>query len=207
MYWDLEDEWTFPERSDWCPSTISNEMESYCWSEPDDRKEEYEVSRQIIDASALLLRPSVWWKSTNIPKGKAVTWKTWPSKMNWRYFLDRGWILIGSWASVRSMQTVQSFIDIDCRTDLTVSILNGCLMYRFSEKDLLPDVTFRSFLGTEITGNKNREFPDFEPFPLSVSGDVPPCPRNNEEEDWLRLIGTEKEGELTWKVSWNRLSR
>ena len=41
------------------------------------------------------------------------------------------------------------------------------------EKDLLQDVTFRSFSGQEIVGNKNREFPDFVPFQLPVSGEVP----------------------------------
>ena len=40
-------------------------------------------------------------------------------------------------------------------------------------KDLLLDVTFRSFLVQEIAGNKNREFPDLVPFPLPVSGEVP----------------------------------
>ena len=38
------------------------------------------------------------------------------------------------------------------------------------EKDLLQDVTLRSFLGQEKAGIKNREFPDLVPFPLPVSG-------------------------------------
>ena len=42
-----------------------------------------------------------------------------------------------------------------------------------AEKDLLLDVTFRSFLEQEITWNKNREFPDLVPFPLPISGEVP----------------------------------
>ena len=41
--------WTFPRRNDWCPSTISNEIESYCLSELNDRLEECEVSRQTTD--------------------------------------------------------------------------------------------------------------------------------------------------------------
>ena len=40
------------------------------------------------------------------------------------------------------------------------------------EKDLLQDVTFRSFSGQEIAGHKNREFPDLVPFPLPISGEV-----------------------------------
>ena len=42
-----------------------------------------------------------------------------------------------------------------------------------TDLDLLPDVTFRSFSGQEIAGNKNREFPDLVPFPLPISGAVP----------------------------------
>ena len=42
-----------------------------------------------------------------------------------------------------------------------------------TEKDLLPDVTFHSFLAQEITGNKNREFLDLVPFLQPVSGEVP----------------------------------
>ena len=40
-------------------------------------------------------------------------------------------------------------------------------------KDLLQDVTFRSFSGQEKAGNKNRKFSDLVPFPLPVSGEVP----------------------------------
>ena len=39
-------------------------------------------------------------------------------------------------------------------------------------KNLLPDVTFCSFLGQEIAGNKNGQFLDLVPFPLPVSGEV-----------------------------------
>ena len=49
MHWDLEDGWTFPEWSSWCPSNISNEIKSYCLLELDDPVGEYEVSRQIRD--------------------------------------------------------------------------------------------------------------------------------------------------------------
>ena len=42
-----------------------------------------------------------------------------------------------------------------------------------TEKDLLQDITFRSFSGQEISGNKNREFPKLVPFSLAVSGEVP----------------------------------
>ena len=41
-----------------------------------------------------------------------------------------------------------------------------------TEKDLLQDVTFHSFWGQEIAGNKNWEFLDLVPFPLPVSGKV-----------------------------------
>ena len=40
-----------------------------------------------------------------------------------------------------------------------------------AEKDLLPDVTFHSFSGQEISGNKNQEFPELVPFPLPISGE------------------------------------
>ena len=49
VHWVLEDGWTFHEWSNWCPSTISNEIGSYCLSELDDQVVEYEVSRQISD--------------------------------------------------------------------------------------------------------------------------------------------------------------
>ena len=42
-----------------------------------------------------------------------------------------------------------------------------------AEKELLPDVTFCSFLEKEITGIKNREFLDLVPFPLPLSGEIP----------------------------------
>ena len=41
-----------------------------------------------------------------------------------------------------------------------------------AKKDLLPGVTFRSFLGQEIAGDKNRAYPDLVPFPLPVSREV-----------------------------------
>ena len=58
--------------------------------------------------------------------------------------------------------------NIDCHTDLTVVSLCTDL----AEKDLLPDVTFLSFLGQEIARNKNQGFPDLVPFPLPISGEV-----------------------------------
>ena len=41
-----------------------------------------------------------------------------------------------------------------------------------TKKDLLNNIAFRSFLGLEIAGNENREFPDLVPFLLLVSGEV-----------------------------------
>ena len=44
-----------------------------------------------------------------------------------------------------------------------------------AEGNLLPDVTFHFFfLEQEITGNKKQEFPNLIPFPLPISGEVPP---------------------------------
>ena len=71
------------------------------------------------------------------------------------------------------METAKSLSSIDCLTDLTVSILNGCLCTDSTEKDLLQDITFHSFSGQETAGNKYREFPDLLPFPLPVSREVP----------------------------------
>ena len=51
---------------------------------------------------------------------------------------------------------------------MVVSLCTGLI-----EKDLLQDVTFRSFSGQEINGNKNWKFPDLVPFPLPVPGEVP----------------------------------
>ena len=66
-----------------------------------------------------------------------------------------------------------------------------------AEKDLLPDITFHSFLEQEITRNKKRVLPDLVPFPLPVSAEILRSPlvvtgRKIDSDLW-ELI---KEGEL-----------
>ena len=51
IYWDPEDEWMLPKRSDWCPFSISSEIGSCCLSAYNDPLEECVVSRQIKDTS------------------------------------------------------------------------------------------------------------------------------------------------------------
>ena len=67
-----------------------------------------------------------------------------------------------------------------------------------AEKDLLLEVTFRSFSGQEMTGNKLWEFPDLVPFPLPISGEAPRSllvvTGRKIDTDFLELM---KEGELT----------
>ena len=73
------------------------------------------------------------------------------------------------------METAHSLTGIDCRTDSTVSILNGCFfIYRFKKERSIIGRNFPFFLLVpEIAGNKNDKFPDLVPFPLPVSGEVP----------------------------------
>ena len=74
--------------------------------------------------------------------------------------------------SIRQVETTQSLITIDCLTDLTVSILNGCfLIYRFSKERSITGRNFPFLLVQGIVGSKSREFTDFVPFPLPVSGE------------------------------------
>ena len=61
-------------------------------------------------------------------------------------------------------------------------------------KDLLLDITFRSFLVQETAGNKRREFTDLVPFPLPISREDPRSlvPAMGRKID--RLIGTDHRG-------------
>ena len=63
-------------------------------------------------------------------------------------------------------------------------------------KDLLPDVTFHSFLVQEIAENKSREFPDLELFPLPVSGEDPQSLVPVTERKTDRVIGADDRGKV-----------
>ena len=52
MHWGLEDEWAFPEQSNWVSINHFKWNQIILLSEPDDPGEEYEVPRQIIDTFA-----------------------------------------------------------------------------------------------------------------------------------------------------------
>ena len=156
------------------------------------------ITRWHIDASALLLPPLVWWKSTDrdIPKGKAVNWR--PDLQTWTE--DTFWIEgesehVGKHLSSLWRQSSLWPISIVILTWLSPSWMVVSLCIDLAEKDLLLDITFRSFLGQEITENKKLEVPGscilssagFWRWSMISS-------RNNGEEDWLRLIGTDKRG-------------
>ena len=71
-----------------------------------------------------------------------------------------------------------------------------------TEKDLLQDITFRSFSGQEIAGNKNWDFPDLVSFslPISEEGSLSLLVITGRKTD-SDLSELTKEGELNWMVS------
>ena len=131
-----------------------------------------------------------------ITKGKTVNWKTWPSNTSRRYFLDQEWIHKCRYVSVKSMETVQLWTNIDWHTDLTVSILKGCfLCIDLTVKDPLPDVTL--FLGTRILIVLG--FNDTS----TLEGHFVSSPREREKRDRRESRGDErgtgKKEEQEWK--------
>ena len=130
-----------------------------------------------VDASALLLLPSVWWKSTDLGTFRRVRpWTGRSDLLTWSE--DTFWIEgesehVGKHLSGLWRQSSCWPISIVVQNWLSSSWMIVSLCIDLAEKELLPDVTFRSFLEQEITGNKNRKFPDLVPFPLTVSGEVP----------------------------------
>ena len=168
-----------------------------------------EIMRWHIDAIALLLCPLVSWKSTDLGTfGKVRPWIGRPDLRT--LTKDTSWIedemeRVGKHLSDLWRQPNHWPISIVILTWLSPSWMAVSLCTDLAVKDLLPDVTFHSFSGQEIAGNKTREFPDLVPFPLPISGGSPISSHNNGEEDWLRLIRTDERGELTWMLSRNRL--
>ena len=134
-----------------------------------------EIMRLHTDASALLLRPLVWWKSTGTFR-KVRPWIGRPDLRTW--IEDTSWIKgesvhVGMHLSGLWRKSSQWPISIVVLTWLSPSwmVVSSCT--DLAEKDPLLDVTFPSFSRQEIAGNKNREFPDLVPFPLPFSGKVP----------------------------------